>query len=63
MPVTVNGISAILADGVWETTQTTGAGTYSLDGPVNRRHYLSYIRGRRWQWQSDRLRCAIWVTV
>lgn len=32
MPVTVNGISCTLAGGVRETTQTTGTGTYSLDG-------------------------------
>ena len=64
MPITVNGLSAILADGIWETTQTIGTGTYSLDGPVTSgRHYLSdFCRWRR-QRQPDRLSCAIRVTV
>ena len=47
MPVTVSGISAILADGVRETTQTTGAGTYSLDGAavVEGITYRTFVAG------------------
>ena len=34
MPITVGGFSVVLADRVRETTQTTGTGTYALDGAV-----------------------------
>lgn len=47
MPVTVSGISAILADGIRETTQTTGTGTYSLDGAttISGITYRSFVTG------------------
>ena len=47
MPITVNGISAILADGIRETTQTTGTGTYSLDGAstVEGITYRTFVAG------------------
>ena len=47
MPVSINGIPVILADGVRETTQTTGAGTYSLNGPatVSGVTYRTFVAG------------------
>lgn len=47
MPITINGISVILADGVRETTTTAGAGTYSLDGAaiVSGVTYRTFVEG------------------
>lgn len=47
MPINVNGFSCTLADGVRETTQTTGTGTYSLDGAatVDGVTYETFIAG------------------
>lgn len=47
MPVNVNGIPCTLAGGVRETTQTTGTGTYSLDGAatVSGITYRTFVAG------------------
>jgi hypothetical protein len=47
MPVNVNGVAVTLAGGVRETTQTTGTGTYSLDGAatVEGITYRTFVAG------------------